>query len=387
MPAWTILTCEFPPACGGVGDYTAQLAAALVDAGDAVTVVCPPLTARPMTPRGIELIVLDDVYGSTSRAALDRHLSAQRSTLLVQYVPTAFGMGGANIPFCRWLLARSRRHGDDVRVMFHEPYFEFGWTPVHQSPLSVAQRLMARTLLRASRQTYLSTDAWRRYLQPYSRPETEFVTLPIPSAIPTCDRPQIVRDLRDRLIGSDAALMIGHFGTYGSHIAPMLQGVLPHLLKQDAALHALCIGAGSTEFVRSLLAAEPELSRQLHATGRTDATAVATALAGCDLLVQPYRDGVTTRRTSTMAGLANAKPVLTTTGHLTERVWADTAAVAMTPAGDDEALVAAARRLLTDASERNALARRGETTYRERFALSHTLDVLRGVAVSAVVPS
>lgn len=59
----------------------------------------------------------------------------------------------------------------------------------------------------------------------------------------------------------------------------------------------------------------------------------------------------------------------------------------MTPAGDDDALIAAARRLLNDATERNALARRGETTYRERFALSHTLEVLRGVAVPAVVPS
>ena len=31
---WTILTCEYPPDCGGVGDYTAQVAAALVAAGD-----------------------------------------------------------------------------------------------------------------------------------------------------------------------------------------------------------------------------------------------------------------------------------------------------------------------------------------------------------------
>ena len=50
------------------------------------------------------------------------------STILVQYVPTGFGLRGANIPWCRWLLERSRRPGSDVRVMFHEPYFEFTWS-------------------------------------------------------------------------------------------------------------------------------------------------------------------------------------------------------------------------------------------------------------------
>ncbi len=51
MAHWTILTCEYPPGCGGVGDYTAQVAAALAAAGDSVTVVCPP-QARVRRARG-----------------------------------------------------------------------------------------------------------------------------------------------------------------------------------------------------------------------------------------------------------------------------------------------------------------------------------------------
>jgi Glycosyl transferases group 1 len=387
MPSWTILTCEFPPGCGGVGDYTAQLAAALAKAGDTVTVACPPQLEPPVVPPGVALVMLDDAYGRGSRDALDRQLNAGPTTVLVEYVPTAFGMHGANIPFCRWLLGRARRHRADVRVMFHEPYFEFGWTPVHRSPLSLAQRAMARVLLQASSQTYLSTDAWRRYLAPY-RPagvRENFITLPIPSAVPACDRPASAHERRQQLVGSRAGALIGHFGTYGSAVAPMLRAVLVALLEGDGQVSAVCTGAGSSEFVRMLTSSTPALIGRVHATGRVAAADAALVLTACDLLLQPYPDGVTTRRTSVMAGLINGRPVLTTTGHLTEAVWAQTRAVAMTPAGDQNAYADAARRLLADTAGRESLAARGQRIYRDRFALEHTIAALRGAVQEAVV--
>ena len=103
----------------------------------------------------------------------------------------------------------------------------------------------------------------------------------------------------------------------------------------------------------------------------------AIVLSACDLLVQPYPDGVTTRRTSIMAGLVNGRAVMTTTGHLTERVWAETGAVALAPASDIQTLVASTLELLSNAGDRSALAARGENTYRERFALDHTIRALR----------
>jgi glycosyltransferase involved in cell wall biosynthesis len=179
-------------------------------------------------------------------------------------------------------------------------------------------------------------------------------------------------------------LLLGHFGTYGSQIAPMLQDALIPLLTADVGVDAVCAGAGSDEFVRSLVAADPALRGRLHATGRTDAAEVSVLLTACDLLLQPYPDGVTTRRTSVMAGLINARPVLTTTGHLTEDAWAETGAVALTPAADRGAYVESARRLLADPIERAALALRGNTTYRERFSLERTVSALRGVAAGVV---
>jgi glycosyltransferase involved in cell wall biosynthesis len=382
MRTWTILTPELPPLCGGVGDYTAQVAAALAAAGDEVTVFTPPQPTAPAPISGVTVVSLCDIYGPASRAEIDRRLADRGTSMLVQYVPTAFGLKGANLPWCRWLLERSQRPRADVRVMFHEPYFDYGWKPLHQSPLSIVQRAMARILLRVGDTTYLSTDAWRQRLTRYSREgeRRRFVTLPIPSTIPRAIDGGAVRDMR-HVIHGDRHLpgaIVGHFGTYGTHVAPMLRPALESLLLDDPSLTAACAGTGSELFARAIVSGQPALAGRVRGLGRTPPDRTAIALAACDLLLQPFPDGVTTRRTSVMASLRNGRPVLTTTGHLTEPVWNETRAVAMTMAEDGRSFVDEARRLLGDPGERIELALRGERAYRERFALEHTIAALRG---------
>ena len=328
--------------------------------------------------------LLDDVYGRLGRRAIDERLDRRPSsvptTILVQYVPTGFGLRGANIPWCRWLLERSRRHGNDVRVMFHEPYFEFTWRPIRQNALAIVERVMAKMLLRAASRVYLSTDAWRRYLSPYmpAGRSKDLITLPIPSAIPRCDRVSDIAERRGQLLGTSTHQLVGHFGTFGSQMTPMLEAVLTQILSGDPNVSAVCLGSGSDEFVRSLVAAVPKFRGRVIGTGRISRSDAALTLSACDLILQPYPDGVTTRRTSVMASLVNARAVLTTTGHLTEPVWADTGAVALVPALDTDAFVAAARALLANDDDRAALAARGAKVYRERFALDHTIRTLRG---------
>jgi glycosyltransferase involved in cell wall biosynthesis len=401
MTQWTILTCEYPPGCGGVGDYTAQVASALAAVGETVTVICPPRPAHVSSESGptvvahagVEVVVLDDVYGRRGRRAIDERLNqggpAIPSTILVQYVPTGFGLRGANIPWCRWLLARSRRPGTDVRVMFHEPYYEFTrrltWRSVLQNALALAERWMAKILLRAASRVYVSTDAWRRYLAPHmpAGRSPELVTLPIPSTIPRCHREPEIAARRAQLLGSSSTRLVGHFGTFGAEVEPMLATALTRLLSDDATISAVCVGSGSDEFVRALADTSPAIRERVHGSGRLSAPEAALYLSACDLLLQPYPDGVTTRRTSVMAGLINARAIVTTTGHLTEPVWAETGAVALAAAHDTEALVAAARGLLTKDDDRAALAAQGEKTYRELFALSHTIRALRGAVEGA----
>ncbi len=114
---------------------------------------------------------------------------------------------------------------------------------------------MARILLRVGDETCLSTDAWRPYLIPYAAEgaRRRFVTLPVPSSIPRCDRADIAADCRRRLLGNRSAL-VGHFGTYGTHVAPMLRAAAVMLLTDEPTTAMVCMGAGSEQFVADLVA-------------------------------------------------------------------------------------------------------------------------------------
>jgi glycosyltransferase involved in cell wall biosynthesis len=179
------------------------------------------------------------------------------------------------------------------------------------------------------------------------------------------------------LTRTDGRQLVGHFGTYGDHVAPLLRAQLGRLLAIEPSLVAVCIGAGSDRFVQDMLALQPGLQPRLVGTGRLAPEAVSLHVRACDLLIQPYTDGVTTRRTSVMASLVNGRPVVTTDGELTEPVWHRTGAVALVPADQPERVVHAARLLLANPSARAELASRGEATYRSTFAVEHTIARLR----------
>jgi len=356
---WHILTGEYPPAAGGVGDYTAQLAAALESAGDRVTVWTPGST-------------LPDRFGRRSREVLDAAFRADPGVVLLQYVPNALGARGMNLPFCLWLRDRSRE-GADVRVMFHEPYFYFTVVKPWRNVLAATQRVMARVLLDSSKRAYAPTETWRRHLT--QRNGTALDVLPVPSNIPSVS-PSHGGRYRGEIAPAGEPI-VGHFGTYGDHVERELFRVLPRVADRCAAARFAFIGVGSVEFVSRLAGRHRTVAARSWASGRLDADAVSSALSACDVLMQPYPDGITTRRTSAMAGLQHGVPTVTTAGALTERIWAESRAVVLAPADDAAALADAVAGLLSDAPAAQALGRRGAEVYERHFSLARTVTVLR----------
>ncbi len=378
MVIWHILTGEYPPQQGGVSDYTRLVARELAQAGDEVHVWASSCLEPTPEDEGVEVHRLSGNFGLRSLAALNAQLKKFPAPhrILVQYVPQAFGWKGMNLPFCVWL--RSKRK-DSVWVMFHEVYFPLRWKQsLSHNILGAATRLMASLVASAAKRKFVSIPAWIPLLEASGAKESAVSWLPVPSSIPVIDDPAGVDAVRARYApaGGDGYI-VGHFGTYGRDIVEMLKGVVPPLLSKRTDCTVLLLGRGG-EIVRDDLTEQyPELRMRVHAPGTLTAEDISRSLSACDVLIQPFVDGVSSRRTSLMAGLAHALPIVTTTGFLTESVWAESCAVALVRVEDLEGMVAAADKLLDDATARERLGAAASALYQERFDLRHTIASLR----------
>ena len=380
---WHLLTGEFPPGCGGVGDYAADLARALAEAGDTVHVWTAASRAAgdggAAAPR-ITIHHLPDSFGPRSRQALDEAWRHTPVTVLLQYVPNALGARGANLAFCRWL-RRVHQAGADVRIMFHEPYFYFTLTRPWRNALAIVQRTMAATLLQSASTIYMSTETWQRYLEAVGSLPCA-ATLPIPSSIPNGAGEDDVAQHRAR-ISPAGTPVVGHFGTYGEHVATELFALLPAIAGQAPIARFAFMGEGSREFLERLGERHPQIALRAWASGRLPAKDLSAVISSCDLLIQPYPDGITTRRTSAMAGLRNGVATVSTSGALTEPIWKDTGAVALVPVSDRAAFARTVARLLDDPAARQLQAVHGAHAYERHFSMPHTIAVLRGASAAA----
>ncbi|HEX6183920.1 MAG TPA: glycosyltransferase family 4 protein [Pyrinomonadaceae bacterium] len=381
---WHLITCEYPPRVGGVADHTRLVASGLAAEGDRVCVWCP--AAEGEAPGAEGGVSVRRELGSLRPSDLRRagralnEFNAPRR-LLVQWVPHGYGYRSMNVWLCLWLWARAFLRGDEVTLVVHEPFLAFGEGSRRQDAVALVHRVMTTLLLSSARRVWTTIPKWEERWRPYTLGRrVPFGRLPVPSTTPVTASAEEASTTRALYAPAGVAL-VGHFGTYGELIAGTLRELLPRLLSaEETGCAVLLIGQGSEAMREELLRARPELSGRIHAAGTLAPEALSRHLAACDLLVQPYPDGVSARRTSAMAGLAHGLAVVTTKGVLTESLWEESGAVALAPAGDVGALLDEVRRLLASPESRAPLGDAARKLYRERFDLSHTVASLRRAA-------
>jgi len=376
---WHLVTSEYPPDIGGVSDYTGQLAQALADAGDEVHVWCPG-EARAQVP-GIHVHAALGTLSPADLRRADTELDACPGPrrLLVQWVPHGFGYRSMNVGFCLWL-ARRARAGDDVELMVHEPYMEFSWRSPAHSAMAVVHRLMTLVVLGAARRAWVAIPAWEARLRPYALGRAlPMPWLPIPGCVPSAPITASASEhaaLRARYAPAGQPI-VGHFGSHGAAVARLLDGCLPSILGGPCAPALLLLGADGPAYRDVLIAWHPEWAGRVHAAGFLDGEVLASHLSICDVLLQPYPDGITSRRTSVMACLSQGRAVVTTSGHLTEPMWKASSAVRLAAVNDSEGLAEDVVRLLADADARARLGGRARRLYLDTFSVEHVVSALR----------
>ena len=384
MREWHLITCEYPPQTGGVSDYTRHVATALAGDGTCVHVWCPASYA--VASADAVGVSVHRELGSMSPKdlrrlgqELDRFPAPRR--ILVQWVPHGYGYRSMNVAFCTWLLGRSLLRGDRIELMVHEPGLGFGEGSWRQNLPAAAHRLMSVILLRSAKRVWISIPRWEKRLRPYCLGrQIPIQWLPIPSGIPVITDPSGVQEIRRRLKPPDG-VVVGHFGTYGSALISCLEPVLLELEKRTFPHPVLLIGAGSSAYREQLMQRAPRLAASLHATGELSPEDVSRHLSACDVLLQPFPDGVSSRRTSVMAGISHGKAVVTNTGRSSEEIWATAGGVVLVDGTSAARFAEVVTALCADADTRHRVGAAGRQLYEERFTLSRTVSALQEIEV------
>lgn len=371
---WVFITGGYPPQRGGVSDYTYQLAQRLAQRG--TVHVFAPHCDIPDVPDSVIVHRLLGRYGPRGLLRLTRELAKLPKTrrTIVQYVTQSFGAKGINFLFAVWLWM-FRKMG--VWVMFHE--VAISPQEAQSFPHRVHARLtelMACIVARSAEVAFVSTETWIPWIKRLS-PRAHVVCVPVPSNVEIEVDPADINDARDRLQnGETETLVVGHFGTYREAATRIfLTEIVPKLLAVPGR-KMLFLGQNGDTFAQSMAEKFPALASRISGPGATNPKNLAAYISACDILLQPYPDGATTRRTTLVATLALGRPVITSQGSNTEPLWRDSNAVVLVPSGDVDALICAANELLSSDAARTRIGERARQLYQEHFSLTSTVNAL-----------
>jgi len=375
-----LVSGEYPPMQGGVGDYTRELGRALVQMGHAVDVITSrrveTLTVQEQTVKVVERdprahpVVERWNWGSWSRVSITvREL--QSDVLHIQYQTAAYGMH----PAINLLPLRVRRQLQRPRtvVTFHDVRVPYLFPKA--GPL---RRWVNLWLARYSDAAIATNEEDYQVLTHWPLGRCVLRQIPIGSNI----HPQLPAGydravLRTKLsVGPDEALLC-YFGFLNeSKGGETLFRVLAELVRRGQPVKLLMVGGqvGASDptnvaylqHVQALIA-ELGLSERVLWTGFTEPEQVSAHLTACDVCVLPYRDGASYRRTSLMAALAHGLPIVSTQPRVGVASLRDGRNIVLVPPDDVLATAAAVERLIA-APELRARLRDGALELAQEFA-------------------
>jgi glycosyltransferase involved in cell wall biosynthesis len=381
---WQMISGDYPPSGGGVSDYTRIVSEGLVEAGDEVHVWTRGESIEVDQPKaGLHVHRCAGYFDRNGLKILDQKLSHFPHTrrLLVQYVPHAFGYKAMNLLFSRWLRSRAIQHADKLWVMMHEVAYPWSKKSLKHNFLAWMTERMVRQFTGPAERIFMSTSAWQPTLERLGANPKKLFQLPIMSNIPEATDEDAIAKVRSQIRGQ-ATVVVGHFGTFGRIISAQLEPMVLALFRAgfDGRMHL--IGGGSEQFRELLVAQNSQLSSKIAASGRLSESEVAHHIRACDIMLQPYGDGPTTRRGSLMACLVNRCPVVSTYGHLCESFWEREKILHLVNKDQPAQAASEILALLANPESRAIMAGRAYDYYSRHFSTEHSISTLRNGLVS-----
>lgn len=369
-----LITGEYPPLEGGVGDFTHELGRALAAQGHEIHVLTSTTESTSVSEEdGLRVYRHMPGWGRQAPAQIRRWLQELRPEIVnLQYQAAAYQMKGAMPLFTR---TQRGRLPAPVVVTFHDllpPYLFPKAGPLRQWTVWQLARYAQGLILTNEADVTLLTQA----LPAPPRPPLRLI--PIGSNI--APRPPAGYDRaawRAALGVGPAELLIGFFGFHNrtKGIETLLMA-LAQLLQEGLPAHLVFIGGrtGASDPTNVAYAAEIDaliarlgLAGRVHSTGFTRPEEVSAALLATDCCALPYRAGANLRHGTLHACLAHGRAIVTTAPATPLPELRPGETVLLVPPETPTALAAALRQVWTEPTLRRRL-EQGAATLAQEFS-------------------
>ena len=366
-----LISPEYPPVRGGVADHSRCLARQLSSSLD-VTVLTSAGAEVPEVDRDgfpVARAVADWQSSALLLEAISHHSSDHR--ILWQYVPHMFGRGGVNLSLPR-VLAQLRRQGRRQILLAHEIAAPFSPWP-HRFIYAAAHRWQWNRITRSIDGVGISTETWLEHQkQRHPASAGKFRLTPSPSNIPHRRAVNAEIEAWKTSVGLEAAgLVLTYFGTISaSKRFGWVTEAFERCLETRKDLSLVVIGD------KPRTGLDREFGSRLKALGYLHPSDADLALQSSHMVLLPFLDGASERRTSLMAGLQHGCPVLTTAGAATGPSLRQAGFLARVDASNREGFAQACVDLIGDPARRVALGQAAERAYIERYDWSRVTETL-----------
>lgn len=372
-----LLSGEFPPMQGGVGDFTREIGLALNRLGATVSVLCSSKAVRPdggqVGPGGGSVLERDglslQVFPVIERwdfscwSRIGEFIGNSRPEILnIQYQTAAYQMHSA-INLLPWRLSLSKDR-PRVVVTFHD--LKLPYLLPKAGPL---RRWVTGALARGCDAAIVTNVEDRMDAERYHASNLRLFPIGSniePQAPPGYDR-AVWRERRGVQPGETLLCYFGFLNeTKGGET---LFRALTRLVDAGEPVKLLMIGGkfGSSDptnvaYLRQMesLIADLDLVDRVLWTGYVDGPEVSASFWAADICVMPYRDGVSFRRGTLMAALAHSMPIISTYPQVEISEIVEDQNMALVPSGDVEVLADKIREVAAMHSLRARLAQGAE---------------------------
>ena len=390
LATWHILTTSFPPYRGGLGFHSFHLGECLASRGHNVYVwsAFDPRTKdklrRYQLRRTVEHHRISDVWNEESFSVVADQINELGGYLLVQYRPLAFlGSSSAElVSFLKRLRNSSLKVGlmihrtlEDAAVLHgtirpHEPF-----TMWHSVWWHIKQLRLTCQILPSADFVFVTSSrvgARLRYLPYWGSPKLQ--NMPVSSPVAHQARGQQVANLRAAFLG-DRRFIVGTYSSFKEpEVLDVLSKVMVSLLREHRSWLWLGFGRYSNPYFRFLAGAHPDISERMLSAGELDHEALSAHIGLCDVMFQPYYQGINTQRASAMVVLDHAKPLVTSLGKYTEKIWQSSGAVKLCRWNHCQQYKEAIEQMAESGG--GELGQRGKSLYEQSFSWQKTLRVL-----------